>query len=659
MDLSILFSAKHFAVVGASANEHKVGHQIVSALCTNPTLTIYPINLKGGTILNIPVYAHLWQTPSPAEIVIVAVPVPAVESVIDECISVRAKAIVLITSGFAEEGESGLALQTRILTKLRASGIALLGPNTMGYISPPRQIYASFGPSNIAQGPIALISQSGAMLSALFEEYNSGGTGVSFALSLGNNTGINENDALSYALSDPSTKVIAIYLESLSDPKELLDLAKRLSPHKPIFLLKGGITEEGRSAAVSHTAALATSQVLLNDLCLQAGIVQVANFEQLVRASIACAKTQYLPENLLIVTNAGGPSVVLTDEITELAIPLIKLDAATRAALVQAFPTLKIHNPLDLLGDATPSDYQKALSILSRDISIDVIVVLITEQAVTDLKELSRVLSRHWGKHLLFACLAGGDHMEPFRQQLKQAGVIVTRYPNEIADTLGSLLQAKKQLGKKVERAVIREESHATYPSTYVGLVNLLNKFGISSPPQLLVSAPADLNKLKDLGWPVIAKTTNLTLLHKAKLGAVIKDIVSLTQAKQSIAKLQKWGSEVVFQQKIAEGVEVLLGAHHDSIWGWYLAVGLGGSLSDTYDDRAYIFLPVTSSEMDLALGRTKLSDLLSKQSRIHLISAMSNLQTCVFSTPGLLELEINPLFVSENGVVAADLKRS
>lgn len=639
MDLKILFSAKRFAVVGASADPTKVGHQLLRNLAQNSELTLYPINLKGGQILDLPVYSHLYDTPEPAEIVVVCVPVQAVEEVVDECIRISAKAVVLITSGFAEVGGTGTAIQARLVAKLHAAGVTLLGPNSMGYLAPAEQIFATFGPSDISSGPIAVISQSGAMLSALFQEYVSSGTGISFALSLGNRTGISENDALAYALADPHTKVVVIYLESVADPQILLGLAKQLSLTKPIFLLKGGVTQAGRSAAVSHTAALATSQVLLSELCYQAGIVELANFEQLVRASIAAAKTSYLPESVAIITNAGGPAVVLTDEIVG--------------------AELTVSPPTDLLGDATAGDYAEALSQHSFNLAVDALVVIVTEQAVTDMQGITRVLLKPWSKRLLFACLAGGDQLDPFRAQLKAGGVIVTRYPNEIAETLGALARAKKRLGIKLEQAFAPTRPLNDYPSTYAALTSLLAKYNLASPLEIITSDEKELTQLKDLIWPLIAKTTNLSLLHKAKLGAVIPDIINQDQAIAAYHHLLQWGREVVFQQKIKSGVEVLLGAHQDSFWGWYLAVGIGGSLTNTYDDRAYIFLPATETELDNALNRTKLVTLLSPDARNELLTAIWNLQKCVLSTQHLTELEINPLFVDGSGVVAADLKRA
>lgn len=663
MQLDTLFNAKSFAVVGASSDLTKVGHQILKNLSLNTNLTLYPVNLKGGTILGHQVYTHLSKTPTVPDVTIISIPAQFVENIIDECIQVKTKAVILISSGFAEMGESGAQLQSKIVDKLAIANILLLGPNSMGYLSPHKEIFATFGPGDVNPGSIAVISQSGAMLSALFDEYNSSGVGISTAFSLGNRVGIAEHDCIEYALADDQTKVIAIYLESVSDPKKLLNILGSNVHKKPIFLLKGGTTVEGRVAAISHTAALATSEVLLSNLCHQTGIVQVANFEQLVRSSIAASLSHYLPENVMIVTNAGGPAVVMTDEIASAKIPLHSLSSSTKESLQATLPSLKLSNPLDLLGDATEDTFKQALSILYADNQLDVIAIIITKQAVTDLDSLIPVLSRKRGKHIVFACLAGGDDLEIYRTQLKSAGLIVTRYPNEIAETLSLLYQAKTNLTQTFDPHDLSRNKAGlkpiAYPVTYLDTLKLIESCGFKTPISIIVSSKIELEKLSSLTFPLIAKTTNLELKHKGKVGAMVQDLVDISECQAAYEKLSHFGSNVVFQEKIKSSIEVLLGAHHDPIWGWYIALGLGGSLSDTYDDRVYIFLPANAEMYKQSLMQTKLSKLLSPTQITLLISGIIQFQEIVLSTTNLGELEINPLFVTDSKLIAADLKRS
>lgn len=658
MQLDTLFDAKSFAVVGASTDETKVGYQLLKNLSQNKKLTLYPVNLKGGTILGHEVYTHLSKTPTVPDVTIISVPAQFVESIVEECIKIKTKAVILISSGFAEMGQSGAALQTKIVEKLANAQILLLGPNSMGYLSPNNQIFATFGPREVRPGSISVISQSGSMLSALFDEYNSSGVGISTAFSLGNRVGIAEHDCLEYALNDEATKIIAIYLESVSDPKKLLNILRSTKSKKPIFLLKGGTTQQGRVAAVSHTASLATSEILLSNLCSQAGIVQVSNFEQLVRASIAASLSHYLPENVMVVTNAGGPAVVMTDEITSAKVPFHTLSANTTQNLNASLPGLKLGNPLDLLGDASAETFKKALSVLYVDNQLDVIAIIITKQAVTDLNALMPVLTRKRGKHIVFICLAGGDDLEMYRAQLKSAGLIVTRYPNEIAETLSLLYQAKKILSLTNE-SVTTNSPTLPFPVSYLDTSKLVENCGFATPISKIINSELELDSLSSLTFPLIAKTTNLELKHKGKVGAVVMDLIDLPQCQVAYDKLKKWGSSVVFQEKIKSNIEVLLGAHHDPIWGWYMALGLGGSLSDTYDDRTYIFMPATSDLIKKSLSCIKLSKLLNPIQTSMLISGILKFQEVVLSTRNLTELEINPLFITDSALIATDLKRS
>lgn len=639
MNLTQLFSATTFAVVGASLDPAKVGHQVLKNLSQNPKLTIYPINPKGGIILTRPVYPHLSDTPTTPEVVIIAVPAPLVEQIVDEAISLHVKAVLILTAGFSEIGASGHDLETRIVSKLQRSGITLLGPNSMGYLVPRAQVFATFGTPSFSAGHVGLISQSGAILSSLFQDFSSNGTGVSFAISIGNRGGLTELAGLEYAIKDPNTTVVAVYLESLSEPSAFLHFASRLTPQKPVYLLKGGTTTEGQHAALSHTAALATSQVLLTELCYQSGVVMVQNLEQLARVTSAAASSPYLPEKVSILTNAGGEGVILTDELSGAGLTLTP--------------------PRDLLGDATPSAYSVALKEMESDLTIDTVIALVSQQSLTDISGITAVLQKPHGHKLIFACLSGGDQLEPYRRQLKDYGVITTRYPNEIADTLVLMAKSRKYLGRQGHQTPVPVPPSKPYPRDYLELTSLLRDYGFHFPVQLLVSSDAGLEALTQLHWPLIAKSTDLTLKHKAKIGAVMKDITDPAKAALAYKHLSAWKKEVIYQEMVTSGVEVLLGVHRDPVWGWYLAVGLGGSLSDTYDDRSYTFLPASDADFKAALARTKLSTLLTPASTSLLIRSMSRLMAVALETKDLTELEINPLFVADSEVTAVDLKRS
>lgn len=658
MDLSALFHCRSVAVVGASRDPQKVGHQILASLKKNSDLRLVPVNPSGEDILGLHSVRSLSELGNPVDVAIIAIPFSLVEKIIDECIRVQVKAIVVISAGFAETNEEGREVQQRIMEKVNRAGILLLGPNTMGYIVPSRNLFASFGARDSTAGPIAVISQSGAMLSAIFQEFASAKTGVSFAVSLGNRAGVDENACLEYAEQDPNTRAIALYLESFSDIPQLLTLASRIVKKKPIFLLKGGTTQQGVTAAVSHTAALATPQVLLQDAARQAGIVLVENFEQFVRATVAVAKTTFLPEHLMVVTNAGGPAVVLADETEKAGIMLAKLSTETKEHISTTFPKLHISNPLDLLGDAKAEDFAQALDVLSRDLTIDAIACIVTQQSVTDMAAITQVLAKPRGKRVILACIVGGDQLEEYRRTLKSAGVLVVRYPNEAVETMQALAQARAFM-EKTELFVLPNDVKANkhYPETFLDLQKLLSEYGLQFPLQMIVEKESDLELLKTLQFPLFAKTTDMKLKHKAKLGGVIAHIETFEQAREAYGKLREFGYPVVFQQSV-DGIEALVGFHNDKQFGWYLAVGMGGSFSDVLSDRAYCFLPASKTVISNAISRTKFGSLLSPQQKDRLILLLHRLQLCMFETQGLQEVEINPLFITETGEVAADMKR-
>jgi len=665
MDISALFQCRSIAVIGASRDQKKIGHHILKSLQKNSNLELFPINPHASTLLGLRTFASLKELPHPVDVAIIAVPFAAVESIVDECIQTHVKAVIIITSGFAENGKDGKEVQDRITQKLSQANILLLGPNTMGYIAPFDNIYASFGADDVTPGPIAVISQSGAMLSALFQAYASAKTGVSFAVSLGNRAGIDELSLLEHAAKDHHTRVIVLYMESFRNIPVLLSLASRIVKSKPIFLLKGGTTERGISAAVSHTAALATSQALLRDAAQQAGIVIVETFEQLVRASIASAKSAFLPEHLMVVTNAGGPSVVLVDEAVQAEVPLASLSAKTASMLAEQFPTLRPTNPLDLLGDATPEMFDLALNILSHDLTIDALACIVTQQSITDMDGITKVLMKPRGKRLVIACLTGGDQLEPYREKLRHAGVVVTEYPNEVVETMKALVQAQRNMEKTLPYAVLSLSSSAqptktthTYPETFSDLQTVLESYGLRFPKQVLISDEKDFSELETLSFPLVAKTTDLALKHKAKLGAVIADIHDLGYARVAYNHLKQWNAPVVFQETITNAHEALVGMIRDPQFGWYCAVGLGGSLSDTLADRKYVFLPAQKTVIAYTLSQTKLASLLTKEQTHALVETINTLQHCALETNKLTELEINPLFITENNTIVADMKR-
>lgn len=663
-NLASFFTAKCVAVIGASREPAKVGNQIFRNLLINEKLQVIPVNPKARSILNHPCVASITHIEQHVDLAVIVVPAPYVPQVIDECIEKKVKGIVLITAGFAETSKGGAKLQQEITTKLEDAGIALLGPNTLGFVYPSKGLNASFASQQIEPGSLALISQSGAMLTALFDEMESRKVGCSFAVSLGNKGGITENECLEYALNDPHTKTIGLYLESFANLPEFFALTSKISKRKPVIVLKGGRSKQGHSASVSHTAALATNYELLKTAQTQMGFVLVDTIEEFSQTLFFVEQQKALPENVMIMTNAGGPGVNTTDLVAQHQVNLAKWSSYSVDHITQHFPNLKPSNPFDLLGDARTDRFQLAVDQAQRDQNIDAIVVIITQQAVTDMSSIVEMLIHHKGKKPILVSLIGGTRLEKLRQKLRAHNILCTNYPNTLINIL-SLVH--KVSAAQYSPTIFRQFPANHQPPTTNRLsidhaFTLLSDYGFQVPRYAIAHSPQDI---KHFVYPLYAKTANLTIKHKKRVGAVAGMVGNDQEAKKAYKTLAKFGNTVLYQELVHNNGELLLGAHRDDQFGWYVAFGLGGSQTDLVQDRAYVFLPATVEHIEAKFKTTKAYQLIKsleeqngeKGSVRQFIQCVKNLQQLIKDHPHLKEIEINPLMVNPHGFWAADIK--
>ena len=660
MNTKLFLNPKTIAIVGASRDETKVGHRLVVNAKNGHGVEVIPINPQASEIAGLRAYPSLREVKKFIDIVIIAVPVSVVEKVITECELIKPSAVVLITSGFAELGVEGARLQTVIAERLRHAGITLLGPNSMGYVYTPAQLNCSFGPANVSAGNIAIVSQSGALLSAAFQAFESANEGVSLAVSLGNKAGICEHDFISLLGDDPYTSVILLYLESITDPSRFFAECSIVAQKKPIFLLQGGTTSEGMKASASHTAALATSTSLLVSAQRQAGFVIVETLEELLRTGIAASRLRTLPQNTAVVTNAGGPSVVFVDELTRRHVPLARYSPRSLEMFHDRLPHVHPANPLDLLGDARPQDFGTATSILLADTNVDSISIIVTEQAVTDVKNIADAIAsppRHKG---VFVSFPAGESMSAQRKALRAKGIFTSEYPNQIAGSLGALVHASQ-----IQRTIrpfqpLSKTISGTfpYPQVYEDFLSILSSENFHMPKQVIVNSALNLSELESLQYPLIAKTTAMDIKHKANVGAVIAQIPNAEASSHAYASLEVWKAPVVFQE-YARGMEMIVGCVKDERFGWYIAFGMGGSFTNVLADRAYVFLPANRTEFRDALLLTKIGQSFTPPVREVALNFLEKVSELAGLMKDVREFEFNPVFVTDAGCTIADMKRS
>ena len=663
--IKTILNAQSFAVIGASREPAKVGHQIFKNLLANKKLNVYPVNPSARQILNQPVFDSLLSITEMVEVAIIAVPIKFIQPVIDDCVQKKVQAVIIVTAGFSELSAQGGQLQDQIAHQLKSANISLLGPNTLGILQPRSGINASFAGQDISAGNLALISQSGAMMTAIFSEMSSKKIGVSFAISLGNKGDISENEALEYALNDPSTKTIALYLESFSDIAKFFQLCSVISKQKPIILLKGGSSKLGQAATASHTAALATNFELLKAAQRQMGFVVVNTIEDFIQSCFFLETYHVTPENVMVITNAGGPGVNTTDVVEAQGVDLAEWSPSSLKNISQHLPDIHISNPFDILGDAQSDRFQLAIKQALADPNVDSILTIITQQAVTDIESIVNMIVKLRSKKPLTISLIGGQNLEKYRSKLRDHGIFCTEYPNEVIEILGTM--------KKVHSASYISERYkpmptsphqALYQPTLNSAYKLIKQYDVEIPKFDIATSVSETKKVL---LPSFAKTANLTIKHKKLIGAIYGVVETQKEAAEAYAQLEKFGNEVLYQQIIEADHEMLVGVNHDPQFGWYMAVGLGGTQTNIINDRAYIFLPATRKMFKEAFKTTKAFGTIKqyemKTARFNVIENIIDLlvkiQQIVIDHPEMAELEINPLMIKDDHLWIADVKMS
>ncbi|MDP7069443.1 MAG: CoA-binding protein, partial [Candidatus Peribacteraceae bacterium] len=389
-----LFEPTSIAVVGASATEGKVGHDILNNLLTQGySGSIYPINPKHDEILGTKAYKSVKDINEDIDLAIVVVPANIVPNVLEECVDKSIQNVVIISAGFSETGtEEGKQLEEQIV-KIATSPTPnaqrpipnLIGPNCLGLIRPKIKMNASFAKELPPEGGIALVSQSGAMTVGMMDAAEQVGIGFSLIASIGNKTTMDECDLLKLCSEDESTTVIGLYLESISDGKKFLETARAITPRKPIVLLKAGVSEHGKKAAASHTGALAGTDAAIDAVCAQAGIHRAITMEHCFDLlEVLTTQPHLLSSNIAIITNAGGPGILATDAAEIVRLHLPTLEPRTEDPLNKALPkAANTGNPIDVIGDATTDRYIAALQAVGDDSNIDGVCVLLTPQVMT------------------------------------------------------------------------------------------------------------------------------------------------------------------------------------------------------------------------------------------------------------------------------------
>ena len=681
--LDAIFNPRSVAVVGATEKEGSVGRTILWNLLSSPFGgTVYPVNPTRPAILGVKAYPSISAIGEPVDLAVIVTPAKTAPGLIEECGQAGIKGVIIISAGFKEIGPEGVELERLVLEGVRRHGIRLIGPNCLGIMNPIGRMNATFAADICKPGRVGFISQSGALLTAILDWAAHENVGFSSIVSLGSMLDVGWGDVIDYMGNDPNTDSIVIYMETIGDARAFLSAAREVALSKPIIVIKPGRTVEAAKAAASHTGSLTGSDDVLDAAFRRAGVLRVDSISELFEVSEILAK-QPRPRGrrLSIVTNAGGPGVIATDALIGGGGELSDISPETMEALNAVLPTVWSHNnPIDIIGDAPPDRYAKALEIAATDPETDGLLVILTPQAMTDPTATARALVKHAkieGKPVL-ASWMGGDEVAEGAKILREAGIPTFAYP----DTACVLFETPR-LPIAPERGEFREEVDQIIADVSAEGRTLLTEYeskkvlaayGIPITDTELAQTEDDAVQAADaMGYPVVAKLLSRTITHKTDVGGVILNLRTPDAVREAFAKIrdsvaEKVGAEhfegVTIQPMINwSGYELIVGSSPDPQFGPVLLFGMGGQLVEVFKDRALALPPLNTTLARQLIRETTISHALKGVrgrkpiDKDALASLLVRFSELVAEQPRIAEIDINPLLASPERIIALDAR--
>jgi len=687
------FKPNGVALVGASRNPTSIGHRILDALLkAGYSGALYPINPNAESIASLPCYPSVPAIPEPVDLAVVAVPPDTVLDVVDDCAKRGIRALIVITAGFSEMGKEGKALQQALVEKVRGHGMRLVGPNCLGLINtdPGIRLNASFSPVYPPEGRIAMYSQSGALGLAILALAKRMELGLSNFVSVGNKADVSGNDLIQYWEDDPQTDAILIYLEAFNNPRRFVRIARRVARKKPIVCVKGGRTKAGRRAAGSHTAAMAGSEVPVEALFRQTGVIRCATLEEMFDLASALAH-QPLPagHRVAVVTNAGGPGILCADSCEAGGLNLPELPQSTQDELAGFLPAAaSLTNPVDMIASAPPDHFRKCMYHVLRSDPVDAVIVIYIPVGVADDQEILRAISdgvdqaRAEGfqdKPVLACPMIELEEVPPL--QAKRERIPTYKFPESPAVVMSRIAQyarwCRSDLGHLIDfddvdiqrgRTICSEAIDARGPGWLTGQEtrDLLEAFALPLPPGGIATSANEASELaRKAGFPVAVKLSSHQIVHKSEAGGVhlnLKDRLAVRRAYDAIKeRLEAEGKRdamegVLVQPMIEGGVEVMVGVTSDPLFGPLIAFGLGGVHVEILQDVCFRITPLTDQDVEHMVKSIRGYRLLQGY-RGHppadldaIKETLLRISLMVEMIPEINELDLNPIFAMEPG---------
>ena len=686
--IAAILAPRSIVIVGASRRPGSIGRALLENVVRRGFRgAIHVVNPAAAEVAGRRAHPTVAAIGEPVDLAVVAVPAAAVETAVADCARAGVKGLVVISSGFAETGAEGRAAERRLRDFVRGSGMRMVGPNCLGVLNtdPAVSLNATFADSWPPPGNVAMLTQSGALGLAILDQVQALNLGISSFVSVGNKADVSGNDLISYWADDPSTRVIVLYLESFGNPHRFARLAPQVARRKPIVAVKSGRSAAGSRAASSHSAALASLDVAVDALFEQAGVIRTATLEELLDVAALLA-TQPPPPGprVAVVTNAGGPGVLLADACEAHGLTLPSLAPETLVALRALLPPQAgLGNPVDMIASATPEQFARAIELAGGDANVDAVVAIYIPVMVSQPDEIAAAIAAGAGrvpreKPVLTVFMSargappalsqgprGALPSYSFPENAALVLAAAARYGRWLRRPRGDVLALPPFAVSAVRAVVDRVLQGASEPRWLdpTDVETILRAVGIGVAAAAEVEPASAAAAADELGYPLVVKAVAAGLVHKTEVGGVVLGLRSAAEVTDAVRLLRERLAahelvleRVLLQRQVSTRVEALVGVTTDPTFGPLLVCGIGGVLVELVRDVAYRLPPVSDVDAGEMLDRLRAARLLTgyrgqpPADRAALVDVVRRVSALVEIVPELCELDLNPVAVQAVG---------
>ncbi len=682
--LESFFSPRSVAVIGASREEGKVGHDVVKNLVQYGFAgRVFPVNPKADEILGLKCYSTVSAIPEEVELAVIVIPARFVLNAVDDLAARKVGAVIIISAGFKETGVEGAKLEKVLGEKVAAAGMRALGPNCLGLIDAHSKLNTTFAHGMPRAGNIAFFSQSGALGTAILDWALGEEIGFSKFISLGNKMDISETDLLDTLADDPRTDVILGYIEGVKDGAAFLRAAERASRKKPVIITKSGSTAAGAKAASSHTGALAGSENAFKAAFKQSGIIRAVTMQDLFDFALGfSSKRMPAGPHVVIITNAGGPGIIAADAVERTSLRMAQLSKQTVDSMRPRLPlTAALYNPIDVIGDARADRYQVALEAALADTAVDAALVILTPQAPTEPLGTAEVIAKAAAsstKPILTAFL-GGPSVQQGARSLQTAGIPNYGFPERMVGAVEAMynyrvwrdkpkapIPALARDKQKVADTIAKARAAGRLELGESEARDVIGAYGFQMPRSILARSYVEaIVAGEEVGYPLVMKIASPDILHKTDIGGVkvgVKDpsetrrtyVEMIDNARRRMPEAEIWGCLV--QQMVGGGKELILGMNRDPQFGPIIMFGLGGIYVEALKDVSFRIAPLAAEDASDMIKEIQSYALLrgvrgeKPVNMLAIQECLLRLSLLVSDFPEIVELDVNPLKVFPEG---------